>query len=586
MIKRLTLLSLISSSLLIAAQKETCYSVQLASYLQKNEHYINSVAYPKECKRFSFGNIKAIRCGCFETFEEAKTEAKRLKKKFRHSLIVTTKKSRFAIEKKKELTEPSVLTSTDKHPFSKTEATNAKALSASVKKDSAKSATGFELKESEAFVSTDEDAEYYGYEDIPTKLKIQYYLYESEIGMQGHVNLIGQSYPTRPNNKHKANLTATADFELDFKKDDFSAYAKIHVQGDSADTKGTSEQNDRSFVRMDELYGTYDFENDQIMFGKNIRFWGALEVRNITDTFNNQDLRSDPFETDKLGAWNATYTHYTETGELSAIVKFYEEDRKLSAFPYVYYPFGEVDLPYNDSLRTQESNTRPSIYLKWAGSTDSEYTLDYAVMFENGYDSQRYYTVDASTTVTENAYLVNKFMTFNTLVVGSTLFKLEGVYADVKDGAVLDKNAINLTTGLADTKEVGDYYHLGLGVEHTLTQFYGEADLGLIAEYYRYDTLESGKRDDIDLFEVFQNDLFVGLRYNFNEGNDASIVTGAIFDLEYNEEVYYVEYEARIADTFKLKLDYRFIDPSPTEETAFARMGKHQRISVNAGYYF
>ncbi len=580
MIKGLILFALIFSSTLFAAQKESCYSIQLASYLQKNEHYINSIQYPKECKRLSFGNTKAVRCGCYETKEQAKEKLLTFKKKYTGPIIVRTSKFRFkrarllnkpAQEIKEE---PLVLNSENrKNPETK-------------KPKEKLTKTGFSQTKNDSFLVTDEDADYHGYEDIPTKLKIQYFIYESEIGVQGHVDLITQSYPTRLEGKHKANLTLSGDLAIDFKKDEFSAYAKVHAQGDYYDTKGSSEHNQRSFLRLDEFYGSYDFENDQIMFGKNIRFWGALEVRNITDGFNNQDLRSDPFKTDKLGAWNAAYTHYTETGEISVIVKLYEEDRKLSAFPYVYYPFGPVDIPYNESIRTEESNTRPSVYLKYSGSTDSEYPLDYAIIFENGYDSQRYYTVNTNGVISENAYLVNKLMTYNTLVVGSTLVKVEAVYANVMDGKVLDKNAVNVSNPTQEPKEVGDYYHLGLGVEHTLSQFYNDADLGLLAEYYRYDTFQSGKRDDLDLFEVFQNDIFLGFRYSFNEGNDASIVSGAILDLDYNEEVYYIEYESRIADTFKLKLDYRFIDPSSKESTAFAKMGRHQRISANLGYYF
>jgi len=178
----------------------------------------------------------------------------------------------------------------------------------------------------------------------------------------------------------------------------------------------------------------------------------------------------------------------------------------MPAYPYVYYYFPShvpvapnVSLPlvYDDKLLTKASRYRPSIYLKYADTTDTEYALDYAFIFENGYDSQRYYTkaLQANNIVTtqENAYLVNKFMTYDTLVVGATLYKLEASYADI-----------------IDDKLISDYIHLGLGAEHTLSQVYKEADLGLLVEYYRYITLQSGKKDDLDLFELFQNDLFLG----------------------------------------------------------------------------
>ena len=233
-----------------------------------------------------------------------------------------------------------------------------------------------------------------------------------------------------------------------------------------------------------------------------------------------------------------------------------------------------MPLSYRDTLHTEKSEFRPSLYLNYSGSTDSEYPLDYAIIFENGYDSQRYYTTTmaadaASMQTNENAYLVNKLSSYNTLVLGSTLVKLEAVYTDV----------------ISD-EQISDYLHIGLGLEHTLNQFYGDANLGLITEYYYYDIFDDSKRSDLELFELFQNDLFLGLRYSFNDENDANIIGGAILDMDYDEQVYYLEYETRIADMFKLNFDYRFVQPSSEYKTAFNLMGKHERISLKMGYHF
>jgi len=394
-----------------------------------------------------------------------------------------------------------------------------------------------------------------------------------DVEIKGHLDLQAQAYLTHPEQKHPDNYTAMAQIELGYLKDDFEAIAKLSAQQDYYDLQSSSDHNDRSFLRLDELYAKQDFEDSQILAGKSIRFWGALEVDNIVDTFNPDDLRTDLFDTDKLGVWNASYTQYTDTGELSLIIKIDEQDQPMAAYPYVYYLFPEYVF-YDKSLQLEKSRNRPSVFLKYSGSTDTEYALDYAFILENGYDSQRYFTSDgplngSPVTFKQHAYLVNKAMTYNTLVVGASLFKMEALYADV-----------------IDNKLISDFYHLGLGVEHTLTQVYEQADLGLIAEYYKYDTLQSHKYSDLDLFQIFQNDLFVGLRYSFNEGNDASIIGGAIVDLDYHEQSYYIEYEGRLAETFKLNLDYRYTEPSPDTLTAFHIMGRHQRLSLKLGYYF
>ena len=396
---------------------------------------------------------------------------------------------------------------------------------------------------------------------------------QAEFSWQGHIDLQAQSYLTHPDGKHSYNLTAFGQIEGSYTQDDFETIAKLSVQGDSHDLQGKSDQNDRSFVRLDEFYAKYDFETQQVAFGRNIRFWGALEVDNIVDGFNPDDFRSDLFDPDKLGVLNASYTYYTDSGEIALIAKFNEPDQKMAAYPYVYY-FFPPNVSYDAELMTEKSVNRPSVYLKYSGSTDTDYALDYAIILENGYDSQRYFTASAPLTspaveFNEHAYLVNKVMSYNTLVVGSTLYKLEALYANVID----DPN-------------ISDYYHLGLGIEHTLSQVYKNADLGFIAEYYTYQTLEDDKYSDLDLFETFQNDLFLGLRYSFNEGNDASIVTGTIIDMDYHEQSYFLEYEGRIAETFKLNVDYRYTNPSEDTKTALNLMGRHQRLSLKLGYYF
>ena len=554
---RLLLIFTLLFSFSYAKTKDTCYTVQLTSFkFKQNSSYdFTKHGYPQSCKLISFTNINTVRCGCYEKYKDAKKEREQLKKTYAAALITTTYKYRFAPTK-------SLSKRVEKsYPLKKT----------LPKKETIKKRT-IQKVEKKPLVEK---------EMVP---EIQEESFYHNVSIQGNVDLTSQFYLKRPKNKHADNYTASAELELGYVKDDLEFKTKLSAQQDYYDLKGTHQQTKRSFLRLDELYLQYEMENDQIKIGKDIKFWGALEVRNITDGFNPTDLRADPFYVDKLGVWNASFTHYTESGGISFIVKAYEQSRDMSAFPYVYYyfpetihtNFGSAPLHYKNDLITQSGKTRPTFYLKYSGSTDTKYPLDFAIILQNGYDSQRYYSTNFSPLTgdfqaKENAYIVNKLMTYDTLVVDSTLYKLEAVYADVEDSNV---------------NNVSDYIHLGLGVEHTLTQVYKEADLGLIAEYYYYDTLEKGKKTDLELFELFQNDLFLGLRYSFNEGNDASIITGAILDLDYNEQVYYFEYESRIAEIIKLNFDYRYIKPSPTKPTAFHLMGAHERLSLKLGYYF
>ena len=395
----------------------------------------------------------------------------------------------------------------------------------------------------------------------------------AEVDISGHVDFNTQVYLIKPDSKHKNNFTAEQTLELKYEKDSLSAFAKLYAHEDYYDIKEDSQRNKRTIARVDEAYLKYDFEEDTIEIGKSIKFWGALELNNIVDGFNPNDFRSDMFSSDKLGVWNASYSHYTESGEFSLIVKFYEQDQEMPAFPYVYY-FLPQSVSYNKNLNSSHSNKRASIYLTYSGSTDSDYPIDYAFIYENGYDSQRYFTTNATelsapTKFEQNVYLVNKFMTYNTMVVDSTLIKLEALYAKVEEN-----------------KEIGDYAHIAFGVEHTLENFDNGSALGLISEYYNYITFDSDKYDDLKLFETMQNDLFLGARYTFNNEDDSSIVGGLITDLEYHEQVYYAQFESRLLENYKITFDYYYIEPSKNSLTSYALLGRHQRIAMNLAWYF
>lgn len=397
-----------------------------------------------------------------------------------------------------------------------------------------------------------------------------YTILSADIEVSGHFDLDSQFYLSKPSDKHANSFTAKQTLELKYSKGDISLFAKLYAQEVYRDFLKEEDDTKRTFARIDELYFNYDLEDDSFGLGKSIKYWGSLELRNVVDAFNPNELRDDMFKTNKLGVWNASYTHYTDSGEFSVITKLGEPDQKMAGYPYVYYVFPS-SVKYDADLVTSTDAHRPSIYLSYSGTSDSEYAIDYAFIYENGYDSQRYFSslVDNPASFFQEAYLVNKFMSYNTLVIDVTLLKLEALYAFVEDDV-----------------SVGDYSHIAFGLEHTLEDFDNGASLGLITEYYKYSTYESDKYDDLQIFETMQNDIFIGARYTLNDADDSAFVGGLIHDLEYYEEVYYLEYESRVVDSFKVALDYYYIEPSKNVQTAYAFLGRHQRIGVTIAYHF
>ncbi|RXI36944.1 hypothetical protein CRU99_13030, partial [Malaciobacter mytili] len=147
-----------------------------------------------------------------------------------------------------------------------------------------------------------------------------------------------------------------------------------------------------------------------------------------------------------------------------------------------------------------------------------------------------------------------KLFTYNTFVVDSFLFKIEGSFTKIKD----DKEV-----------RLDDFYELGFGLEYTIEKIIKNHNLGLIAEYYKSNT---------ELTNM-NNDLFLALRYSLNDADSSEILGGIIKDFENNEISTYIKYEGRLTDNLKISTDLRYINSN-------SYLNEHLRFSCELKYYF
>jgi len=311
---------------------------------------------------------------------------------------------------------------------------------------------------------------------------------------------------------------------------------------------------ERRYIDVNDLYYKHDFENSDLLIGRNTRFWGAMEFYNHTDAFNTKDWRDNPFDYDaKIGANNIAYTQYFENSELAVIAKVGQERHKsVNNF---------MPPNYSDKLETQKSKNRPTVYVKYAGSAE-ETQFDYAVIYQNGYDEQRYLAPKGAS-LHQNAYLVDKVMAYATLVSGETIYKTELAYTK------------------SDDERVSDYAQYSVGVEHTLYGVWGKSDLGLLAEYYKYDDKDSSKLGAKDFGNLFQDDVTLGFRLSVNDSSDSDVLGGISIDRDNQEKLVFVEYNTRLFEKYKLGLSYQHLEPKAG--SVFRKLDSAQ---VKFGYYF
>jgi len=315
----------------------------------------------------------------------------------------------------------------------------------------------------------------------------------------------------------------------------------------------------RRYFDANDLYYKHNFENSDLLIGRNTRFWGAMEFYNHTDNFNTKDWLDDPFDYDsKIGAWNIAYTHYFENSEVAFIAKLYEENQRVqdgkSANNF---------LPpnYSKKLEREKGEDRATFYLKYSGSGD-EIQIDYTLLYQNGYDEQRYLS-PVKGSVRQHAYIVNKLMGYATLVNGETIYKTELAYTK------------------SENDYVSDYAQLSFGLEHTIYGIWDKSDLGLLVEYYRYDAKDKQKLGAKDFGNLFADDLTLGFRLSLNDGADSDLLGGLAIDRDNHEKILFIEYNTRLYNKYKLGLSYQHL--SPENGSTFKEL---DRATLELGYYF
>ena len=315
----------------------------------------------------------------------------------------------------------------------------------------------------------------------------------------------------------------------------------------------------RRYVDVNDLYYKHEFENSDLLVGRNTRFWGAMEFYNHTDVFNTKDWLDNPFDYDsKIGSNNIAYTHYFDNSDLAVIAKIGEARQRVQDTKSVN---NFLPANYNDTLVTQKDENRPSLFVKYTGSAE-EVQLDYALIYENGYDEQRY-LAPVGVSLQQHAYLVDKLMGYATYVEGETIYKTELAYTK------------------SDDEKVSDYAQLSAGVEHTFYGVIGKSDVGLLAEYYRYEEEDDAKLGAKAFGNLFDNDVSLGFRVTLNDSADTDILGGLAVDEKTQEKLFLVEYNTRLDNRYKLGLAYQHLEPaegSPIQPLDLAQ--------VEFGYYF
>jgi len=78
-----------------AEAADTCYTVQVNSFVTKDESSYRFEGYPSSCRLIRGEKVSSVRCGCFEGYSQAKIHQEELRSQYPASMIATTYSYRF-----------------------------------------------------------------------------------------------------------------------------------------------------------------------------------------------------------------------------------------------------------------------------------------------------------------------------------------------------------------------------------------------------------------------------------------------------------------------------------------------------------
>lgn len=371
------------------------------------------------------------------------------------------------------------------------------------------------------------------------------FAFSNDLELKSYVGFEYKSYIKQSGNKKDYNKAVTFENELKYSFSDSKIYSKINILEDLDEKK-------RDYIDFTELYFSHSFKDFDFYLGKKIIFLGSLEASNIVDVFNRQNYQKDVLSKNKKGAILSGINYYFEDdSRFDFFIKGFEEKNKLVGKDSVYYAF--VNNDYKEDLLFATKKEEPSYLLNYSKTYYDEINADISFGLFYGYDNYLLYkkTDDYYQTMLFQSL---KVFTYNTFVLDSSLIKFEASYTKIQED---------------EDFNIKDFYELGFGGEYTFESIFKNHNLGLIAEYYKSNSVNTS----------LDNDLFLALRYSLNDKDSSEFLLGLVKDLENDDFSSYLKYEGRLSDAFKVSSDLRYIKND-------SYLQEHFRFGCEIKYFF
>lgn len=279
--------------------------------------------------------------------------------------------------------------------------------------------------------------------------------------------------------------------------------------------RGNSSDKNRNHVDLSELLYTRKYSGFDISLGVGKVFWGTTESRHLVDVVNQTDAVEELKHEQKLGQPMLNVNVYRDWGALGFFYLPYFRERTFPAIDgrQRYEKPVDTDNPVyrgGGGRETQDFSIRYSHYVG---------DFDFALYFFDGINRAPAY-VESGDYLSPIYYQMSQVGFDGQYVYDALLVKYEQIIQE---------------------NEVERYAASVAGLEYTFYSVWDKVwDVGLIAEYL-YSGKEFGGRD------LFDDDVFVGVRAAMNDVADTTLLAGAYLDSNDGDVIFLAEFESRVS---------------------------------------
>jgi hypothetical protein len=343
------------------------------------------------------------------------------------------------------------------------------------------------------------------------------------VDLSGHVGVEHRQFFQRgQDGQHDSQDSLVLEPELYWESDN----------GDSAITftpftRVDSMDEQRTHADIRELSWLQVLGDYEIRAGISEIFWGVTESAHLVDVINQTDAVESPDGEDKLGQPMVDVAKIADWGRVDAFLLPYFRTRTFAGKD------GRLrtDLPVDTNDAQFESSRKQKHVdgaLRYANSFGD---WDIGVSYFRGTNRDPYLQYQRGQLIPYYAQMDQVGLDVQN-TSGDWLWKLETIYRNS-----LDEHVAAVS-----------------GFEYTEVGFWQQSDLGIILEYL-YDS--RGNNDQSE----YQNDVFYGLRFTFNDVNGTEILAGVTQDLDDpNEYIGKIEASSRINNYFKWNINAWLFD--------------------------